>query len=161
MEAKETSAVLYHSSVLACEGGAVMQDRPAWVWAEGSSSSGGSAISVRLLLSFASAWTEASHLCSWRWRNGFLYPVLKHGPRSLTYVRVYEWQTHMRNESNSGWTFWAQSAGHNPSGERSECEHTCWDPKDGELCLNRVKPRETTVEARSGSDVQIDRQIWV
>ena len=55
----------------------------------------------------------------------------------------------------------AQSAGHNPSGERSECEHTCWDPKDGELCLNRVKPRETTVEARSGSDVQIDRQIWV
>ena len=57
--------------------------------------------------------------------------------------------------------FWALSAGHNPSGERSECEHTCWDPKDGELCLNRVKPRETTVEARSGSDVQIDRQIWV
>ena len=57
--------------------------------------------------------------------------------------------------------FGAQSAGHNPSGERSECEHTCWDPKDGELCLNRVKPRETAVEARSGSDVQIDRQIWV
>ena len=53
------------------------------------------------------------------------------------------------------------SAGHNPSGERSECEHTCWDPKDGELCLNRVKPPETAVEARSGSDVQIDRQIWV
>jgi len=23
----------------------------------------------------------------------------------------------------------ALSAGHNPSGERSECEHTCWDPK--------------------------------
>ena len=35
------------------------------------------------------------------------------------------------------------------------------DPKDGELCLNRVKPEETLVEARSGSDVQIDRQIWV
>ncbi len=31
----------------------------------------------------------------------------------------------------------AQSAGLNPSGERSECEHTCWDPKDGELCLNK------------------------
>jgi hypothetical protein len=57
--------------------------------------------------------------------------------------------------------FDTQSAGHNSSEERSECEHTCWDPKDGELCLNRVKPRETTVEARSGSDVQIDRQIWV
>lgn len=40
-------------------------------------------------------------------------------------------------------------------------EHTRWDPKDGELCLNRVKPEETLVEARSGSDVQIDRQIWV
>jgi hypothetical protein len=34
------------------------------------------------------------------------------------------------------------------------------DPKDGELCLYRVKPEETLVEARSGSDVQIDRQIW-
>ena len=43
----------------------------------------------------------------------------------------------------------------------SEVEHVCWDPKDGELCLNRVKPEETLVEARSGSDVQIDRQIWV
>jgi len=28
------------------------------------------------------------------------------------------------------------------------------DPKDGELCLNRVKPEETLVEARSDSDVQ-------
>ena len=42
-----------------------------------------------------------------------------------------------------------------------EHERACWDPKDGELCLNRVKPEETLVEARSGSDVQIDRQIWV
>jgi hypothetical protein len=32
-------------------------------------------------------------------------------------------------------------------------------PKDGELCVNRAKPEETLVEARSGSDVQIDRQI--
>ena len=55
----------------------------------------------------------------------------------------------------------AQSAGHNPSGERSECEHTCWDPKDGELCLSRAKPGETLVEARRDSDVQIDRQTWV
>ena len=42
-----------------------------------------------------------------------------------------------------------------------EVERVCWDPKDGELCLNRVKPEETLVEARSDSDVQIDRQIWV
>ena len=53
----------------------------------------------------------------------------------------------------------ALSAGIDPSGERSECEHTCWDPKDGELCVGRVKPRETVVEARRGSDVQIDLQI--
>ena len=55
----------------------------------------------------------------------------------------------------------AQSAGLNPSGERSECEHACWDPKDGELCLSRVKPGETLVEARSDSDVQIDRRTRV
>jgi len=64
----------------------------------------------------------------------------------------------MRNESNSGRNL-ALSAGHNSSEERSECEHTCWDPKDGELCLGRVKPGETLVEARRGSDVQIDLQI--
>ena len=55
----------------------------------------------------------------------------------------------------------AQSAGLNPSGEWSECEHACWDPKDGELCLSRVKPGETLVEARSDSDVQIDRRTRV
>ena len=47
------------------------------------------------------------------------------------------------------------------SSDGFEYEHSCCDPKDGELCLNRVKPEETLVEARSGSDVQIDRQIWV
>ena len=36
-------------------------------------------------------------------------------------------------------------------------EQVAHDPKDGDLCLGRVKPRETMVEARSGSDVQIDR----
>jgi len=35
------------------------------------------------------------------------------------------------------------------------------DPKDCELCLYRVKPGEILVEARSGSNVQIDRPIWV
>lgn len=76
-------------------------------------------------------------------------------------MRVQGWQTPVRNESNSGWKGFAQSTGLNPSGEWSECEHVCWDPKDGELCLNRAKPGETLVEARSDSDVQIDRQIWV
>ena len=42
-----------------------------------------------------------------------------------------------------------------------ELEHARRDPKDGELCLCRVKPGETLVEARSGADVQIARQTWV
>lgn len=40
-------------------------------------------------------------------------------------------------------------------------ERVCWDPKDGELFLNRAKPEETLVEARSDADVQIARRIWV
>ena len=47
-----------------------------------------------------------------------------------------------------------------PIAGREYLEHTCWDPKDGELCLKRLKPEETLVEGRSGSDVQIDRRIW-
>ena len=43
----------------------------------------------------------------------------------------------------------------------AEFERTRWDPKDGELCPDRTRPEETLVEVRSGSDVQIDRQIWV
>uniref|UniRef100_A0A2H1VU29 SFRICE_023909 n=1 Tax=Spodoptera frugiperda TaxID=7108 RepID=A0A2H1VU29_SPOFR len=39
-------------------------------------------------------------------------------------------------------------------------EHKCWDPKDGELCLVRLKSGETLMEDRSDSDVQIDRQNW-
>ena len=45
--------------------------------------------------------------------------------------------------------------------ERFEYERRGWDPKDGELCLNRVKPEETLVEARRDSNVQIDLKIWV
>ena len=62
---------------------------------------------------------------------------------------------------NVGRIFGALSTDHDSSNERFEFEHSCWDPKDGELCLNRVKPEETLVEARSGTDVQIVRQIWV
>ena len=40
-------------------------------------------------------------------------------------------------------------------------EHTRWDPKDGELCLARLKSGETLMEDRSDSDVQIDRLSWV
>jgi hypothetical protein len=45
--------------------------------------------------------------------------------------------------------------------EGTEQERICWDPKDGELYLSRVKSEETLMEARSGSDVQIDRRTWV
>ena len=40
-------------------------------------------------------------------------------------------------------------------------EHARWDPKDGELCLARMKSGETLMEVRSDSDVQIDRRSWV
>jgi hypothetical protein len=77
-------------------------------------------------------------------------------------VRVFGCQIRTRNESERRWDL--ARAHHRPilmSSDGFEYEHSCWDPKDGELCLNRVKPEETLVEARSGSDVQIDRQIWV
>ncbi len=43
-----------------------------------------------------------------------------------------------------------------------DLEHILQDPKDGDLCPDRIKPWETMVEVRSGSDVQIDRliRIW-
>ena len=43
----------------------------------------------------------------------------------------------------------------------AEQERTRWDPKDGELCLSRMKSEETLMEVRSDSDVQIDRRTWV
>ena len=45
--------------------------------------------------------------------------------------------------------------------DRFEVEHSRYDPKDGELYLRRVKPGETLVEARCGTDVQIVRSTWV
>ena len=44
---------------------------------------------------------------------------------------------------------------------KSECEHTCEDPKDGELCLWKANPGETLMEACSDTDVQIVRYTWV
>ena len=67
----------------------------------------------------------------------------------------------VRNESVVFHPNGAEPARHDPSGESFECEHICWDPKDGELCLSRAKPGETLVEARRNSDVQIDFQTWV
>ena len=79
------------------------------------------------------------------------------------------WQTRTRNESEGSLVDlrWDPALAGRRTIDRShfrmrfEYELFCWDPKDGELCLSRVKPGETLVEARSDSDVQIDRQIWV
>ncbi len=80
-------------------------------------------------------------------------------------MRVFGKYTLTRNESKCEFIhrgrIFALSTDHEPPGERFECEHTCWDPKDGELCLSRAKPGETLVEARSDSNVQIDRRTWV
>lgn len=66
-------------------------------------------------------------------------------------MRGFERQLPIRNESNVSQK--------QPS--HIELEYICWDPKDGELCLSRVKPGETLVEARSDTDVQIVRLTWV
>jgi len=40
-------------------------------------------------------------------------------------------------------------------------EVLCYYPKDGELCLFRMKSEETQMEVRGVSDVQIDHLKWV
>ena len=83
-------------------------------------------------------------------------------------MRVIGWQTQGRNESK------LRHVGGLGAARRPACtmtrstplvpievEHHGCDPKDGELCLTRVKPEETLVEARRHSDVQIDVQSWV
>ena len=91
--------------------------------------------------------------------NGFHRLVSKHEPRSLALTRVVGWKTLMRNESKRWDPSGAPSA--DEFSDSIEHERNCWDPKDGELCLNRVRPEETLVEARSDTDVQIVRRIWV
>ena len=76
-------------------------------------------------------------------------------------MRVFGCQTHGRNESDSREPLREHRRPSQKFTDADEVEHVGWDPKDGELCLHRVKPGETLVEARSDSDVQIDRQMWV
>ena len=56
--------------------------------------------------------------------------------------------------------------------KRFEFEYNCWDPKDGELCMIRMKPEEILVEVRRDTDAQIvlqncaqgrntNRTIWL
>ena len=77
-------------------------------------------------------------------------------------MRVQGRQTPVRNESDSGWTFlWHNPPASIPRENGLSVSIHVGTRKMCELCLNRVKPGETLVEARSDSDVQIDRQIWV
>jgi hypothetical protein len=74
------------------------------------------------------------------------------------------WVTNPRSASNLTLVGTRKTVHHRPTMrfcKRFECEHTCWDPKDGELCLSRVKPEETLVEARRCADVQIAFRTWV
>ncbi len=77
-------------------------------------------------------------------------------------MRVFGWQTLMRNESEL-WELGNKdsNAPQTDLPHAGSSKHGCWDPKGGELCLDRMKPEETLVEVRSRSDVQIDGQIWV
>ena len=98
-------------------------------------------------------------------------PVLKHGPRSLTCVRVDGRAKPGRRKEADG----REPTPPSPVGvgggahrrptpifcEGFELEHACRDPKDGELCLSEAKPDETLVEARSDTDVQIVHLTWV
>ena len=105
--------------------------------------------------------TEESGASLGCWRNGFKRPVLKHGPRSATCSRVFGWKTRTRNESESRYPSRGQRRPSLMFSEGLAVERVRCDPKDGELFLRRAKPEETLVEARSGSDVQIDRRTWV
>ena len=62
MEAKETSAVPYHSSDAACRISAVVRNLPEWVHLGTNRCAGGSSISGRLLCGAALGWIEASHV---------------------------------------------------------------------------------------------------
>ena len=114
------------------------------------------------------------------WRGvAAVRPVLKHGPRSAGGARVFgaalckplrssgspggrdKGRVRAIGESLAGGRGASptEPCGHAVAG--FESERTCCDPKDGELCPRRMKPEETLVEVRSGSDVQIDRRTWV
>jgi hypothetical protein len=61
-------------------------------------------------------------------------------------MRVIGWETRSRNEGE-----WCEGGGDDARnagrpGTRYDPEHTCRDPKDGELCLSKMKPGETLVE---------------
>ena len=95
--------------------------------------------------------------------DGYVRPVLKHGPRSPTCTRASGWlKPKVHSESNAAMNVCSADPQWRPALEGGlERKRTRWDPKDGELCVCRVKPEETLVEARSDADVQIVRLTCV
>jgi hypothetical protein len=63
-------------------------------------------------------------------------------------MRVIGWQTRSRIEGDSGWCDGGSDALCSAGRLRQlyDPEHICRDPKDGELCLSKMKPGETLVE---------------
>ena len=96
---------------------------------------------------------------------------MKHGPRSLTCIRVNGLAKPIGavkakgRLSVSGKTLSTRTAAFPPFpidlARWEQAEYRCMDPKDGELCLVRPKSGEILMEGRSDSDVQIDRRSWV
>jgi len=75
-------------------------------------------------------------------------------------VQVKECKTRWRNEIEDYIEVVSRKVFPSPGlsiEERYEDEHKGRDPKDGELYLSRMKPGETLVEVRHGTDVQIVR----
>ena len=96
--------------------------------------------------------------------NGVSSPVLKHGPRSQTDAQERRYSlsvllSYLTGARKSVWCAHNTNAQHRPAPLWVEIECACLDPKGGELCLNKVKPGETQVEACSDADVQIARMI--
>ena len=47
------------------------------------------------------------------------------------------------------------------TGKRVEFKYACWDPKGGDLCVNRSKSSESLMDDRTRVDVQIAGQTHV
>jgi len=81
-------------------------------------------------------------------------------------MRVKKFKTWRRNESEEQFLLEVVSIHASPPpglllARRFEVEHVGRDPKDGELYVSRMKPGETLVEVRRGTDVQIVRPTCV
>lgn len=68
-----------------------------------------------------------------------ILPVLKHGPRSASIYRVFWWQTKGRNESDRYQPFMGAVSSVSDTCLKDARKVYACDPKDGELCVSRLK----------------------